>query len=140
MIFFCFAKGLLFFGEQLFDRLQLHWIGYGFEHFPIVLNILSMDKAFHSQAFRQVLILPVCARSKRARPHDDFIRYQMLEWKPIATAPAHVELELSVYDKGEYHALVFPCERDGMGWRDVEQGRHFLFEPTHWRPWKKNTD
>jgi hypothetical protein len=64
----------------------------------------------------------------------------MLEWKPIATAPANVELELSIYDKGEYHALVFPCERDGLNWRDVEQNRHFLFEPTHWRPWKKNTD
>ena len=65
----------------------------------------------------------------------------MLEWKPIATAPANVELELSIYDKGENHALVFPCKRDGLGWRDVEENRHFLFEPTHWRPWmKKNTD
>ncbi len=32
-------------------------------------------------------------------------------WQPIATAPAQVELELSIYDKGEYHALVFPCQR-----------------------------
>ena len=29
-------------------------------------------------------------------------------WQPIATVPAHVEVELSIYDKGEYHALVFP--------------------------------
>jgi len=64
----------------------------------------------------------------------------MLEWKPIATAPANFELELSIYDKGEYHALVFPCERDGLGWRDVEEKRQYLFEPTHWLPWKKNTD
>ena len=41
----------LLFGEQFSDRLPLHRIGYGFEHFPIVLNVLSMDKAFHSLAF-----------------------------------------------------------------------------------------
>ena len=64
----------------------------------------------------------------------------MLEWKPIATAPAGVELELSIYDKGEYHALVFPCRRDGLGWRDVEANRYFSFEPTHWRLWKKSND
>ncbi|MGC1761561.1 MAG: hypothetical protein WA769_01155, partial [Pseudolabrys sp.] len=62
--------------------------------------------------------------------------YQMLEWKPISTAPANVELELSIYDKGEYHALVFPCQRGDLGWRDVQANRCFLFEPTHWRPWK----
>jgi hypothetical protein len=39
-------------------------------------------------------------------------------WQPVATAPAHVELELSIYDKGEYHALAFPCQRDDLGWRD----------------------
>ena len=63
----------------------------------------------------------------------------MLEWKPIATAPANVELELSIYDKGEYHALVFPCRRDGLGWRDVKADRHFSFEPTHWRMWKEGS-
>jgi hypothetical protein len=35
------------------------------------------------------------------------------DWKPIATAPVDADLELSVYDEGEYHALVFPCRRDG---------------------------
>jgi hypothetical protein len=25
-------------------------------------------------------------------------------WQPIASAPADVELELGIYDKGEYHA------------------------------------
>jgi len=62
----------------------------------------------------------------------------MLEWKPIATAPGYVELELSIYDKGEYHALVFPCQRDGSGWLDVRANRHFLFKPTHWRMWKND--
>lgn len=57
------------------------------------------------------------------------------EWQPIATAPAHVELELSIYDKGEYHALAFPCRRDGSGWRDVRINRLMPLEPTHWRLW-----
>jgi len=56
-------------------------------------------------------------------------------WQPVATAPAHVELELSIYDKGEYHALAFSCLRDGLGWRDVGANRSVLVEPTHWRPW-----
>ena len=64
--------------------------------------------------------------------------YQMPEWKPIGTAPADVELELSAYDKGEYYALVFPCRRDGSGWLDVLANRHFQFEPTHWRLWKND--
>jgi len=59
------------------------------------------------------------------------------DWNPIANAPAHVELELSIYDKGEYHALAFPCQRDGKGWRDVRANRFVPFEPTHWRPWER---
>ena len=58
------------------------------------------------------------------------------EWKPIATAPADAELELSIYDKGEYHALVFPCRRDGRGWHDVRANRSMPLEPTHWRLWR----
>jgi len=27
------------------------------------------------------------------------------DWSPIATAPADADLELSIYDEGEYHAL-----------------------------------
>ena len=61
----------------------------------------------------------------------------MPDWKPIATAPADLELELSIYDKGEYHALVFPCRRDDWGWRDVLANRPLSFEPTHWRPWNE---
>jgi hypothetical protein len=58
-------------------------------------------------------------------------------WQPIATAPADVELELSIYDKAEYHALAFPCRRDGSGWRDVRTNRPMPLEPTHWRPWDR---
>jgi len=58
-------------------------------------------------------------------------------WQPIASAPADVELELGIYDKGEYHALAFPCRREGSGWRDVRTNRSMWFEPTHWRPWDR---
>ena len=60
----------------------------------------------------------------------------MSELKPIATAPENVELELSIHDDGEYHALVFPCQRDGSGWRDVRAKRPVLLKPTHWRLWE----
>ena len=58
-------------------------------------------------------------------------------WRSIDTAPAGVEVELSVYDNGEYHALVFPCQRDGLGWRDVRANRSMPLEPTHWRLWDR---
>ena len=57
-------------------------------------------------------------------------------WQPIASAPANVQLELSIYDKGEYHALAFPCQRDDVGWRDLRAGRSLVLEPTHWRFWR----
>jgi len=50
------------------------------------------------------------------------------ELQPIATAPADGELELSIYDKGEYHALVFPCRPDGSGWHDVRANRSMPLE------------
>jgi hypothetical protein len=59
----------------------------------------------------------------------------MPKWNTIDTAPANIELELSIFADGEYHALVFPCRRDGSGWREVEANRLFDLKPTHWRPW-----
>ena len=61
----------------------------------------------------------------------------ILDWRPIATAPADADLELSVYDKGEYHALVFPCRRAESGWRDVRVNRPISLQPTHWRRWDR---
>ena len=58
------------------------------------------------------------------------------DWKPIAMAPVGADLELSVYEEGEYHALVFPCRRDGSGWRDVSANRDMPLKPTHWRLWR----
>jgi hypothetical protein len=61
----------------------------------------------------------------------------MSDWKPIAAAPADTDLELSIYDEGEYHALVFPCRRDGSSWRDVPTSCFMPLRPTHWRPWER---
>jgi hypothetical protein len=61
----------------------------------------------------------------------------MSGWKPIATAPMDVELELCAYDSEEYHALVFPCRRNGVGWSDVRANRMAPISPTHWRLWER---
>jgi hypothetical protein len=61
------------------------------------------------------------------------------DWRPIDTAPADADLELSIYDKGQYHSLVFPCRRDGKGWRDVEANRSMPLAPTHWRLWERKS-
>jgi hypothetical protein len=69
--------------------------------------------------------------------YDYFLMEKVSDWKPIATAPVDADLELSVYEEGEYHALVFPCRRDGSGgWRDVSANRNMPLQPTHWRPWR----
>ena len=62
------------------------------------------------------------------------------EWQPIATVPAQVKLELSIYDKSEYHALAFPCEVDDSGWRGARTNRLIPVEPTHWRLWDEKAD
>src|SRR5580692_10188565 len=38
-----------------------------------------------------------------------------------------------LYEDGEYHALLFPCRRDGSSWRDVSANRPIPLRPTHWR-------
>jgi hypothetical protein len=43
----------------------------------------------------------------------------MFVWKPIATAPTDVELELCTYDNQEFSVLLFSCRRNGVGWSDV---------------------
>jgi hypothetical protein len=66
----------------------------------------------------------------------------MILWKrldriggQLPQPPADTELQLSIYDNGEYHALVLPCRRDGLGWRDVRANRPMPLKPTHWRRW-----
>ncbi|HEY2884190.1 MAG TPA: hypothetical protein VGJ08_03155 [Rhizomicrobium sp.] len=63
----------------------------------------------------------------------------MSGWKTIDTAPSDMALELSIFADEEYHALVFPCRRDGSGWRDVAANRPVHVKPTHWRIWAPDT-
>jgi hypothetical protein len=59
-------------------------------------------------------------------------------WEPIATAPINVELQLCTYDNEEYHVLVFPCRRNGVGWSDVRANKMVPIRPSHWRPWPQH--
>ena len=52
------------------------------------------------------------------------------KWNPIVTAPSDIDLELCVYDSGEFHALAFPCRRNGVGWSDVRRNKMVLIRPT----------
>jgi hypothetical protein len=56
---------------------------------------------------------------------------QVSDWQPTATAPAETDLELSIYDEGEYHALVFPA--DATAQAGAMWGRRMSLQPTHWR-------
>jgi hypothetical protein len=59
----------------------------------------------------------------------------MSDWHPIANAPFERDLELSVIEKGEVHALAFPCQRTSQGWTRTANRRPVLIGPTHWREW-----
>jgi hypothetical protein len=54
-------------------------------------------------------------------------------WQPISTAPFDRDLELAVIDRGEIHALVFPCRHILGGWVHAETKRRIEVYPTHWR-------
>jgi hypothetical protein len=56
-------------------------------------------------------------------------------WETIATAPFGRDLELSVIELGQVHALIFACQRRADGWIDAETGRRIAVDPTHWRLW-----
>jgi len=60
-----------------------------------------------------------------------------LDWKPISSAPAGKDLEVSFYDAGEYHALAYPCQLDEGKWRDRLTKRIIDIRPTHWRMWRQ---
>jgi len=59
----------------------------------------------------------------------------MSEWQPISTAPFDRELQLSVIEKGEVHALLFPCRHTQGGWLNASTGKIIDVDPTHWRSW-----
>ena len=60
----------------------------------------------------------------------------MGEWQPISSAPFDQDLELSVIEANEAHALVFPCRRTANGWVNVKMNSQVFVNPTHWRPWR----
>ncbi len=59
----------------------------------------------------------------------------MHDWHPVSTAPSDRNLQLSVHEKGEVHALVFPCRRVEKGWVSALTGKLVPVDPTHWRDW-----
>jgi hypothetical protein len=61
----------------------------------------------------------------------------MTEWHPIASAPFDHDLQLSVIEEDEVHALVFPCRRMQNGWVHASTGRVVFVEPSHWREWPR---
>jgi hypothetical protein len=59
----------------------------------------------------------------------------MTDWRPISSAPLGCNLELSVIENGEVHALAFPCRGTLNGWVNAATGAVVFVEPTHWREW-----
>jgi hypothetical protein len=62
------------------------------------------------------------------------------DWRPISSAPFDQDLELSVIEKNEVHALLFPCRRTARGWADAAVKSAVAVRPTHWRPWSNVQD
>jgi hypothetical protein len=61
-------------------------------------------------------------------------------WRPISSAPLEQDIELSVIEGNEVHALVFPCRRTARGWFNASVKSAVLVRPTHWRPWPNAPD
>jgi hypothetical protein len=59
----------------------------------------------------------------------------MMDWQPIASAPFDRDIQVSVIEKGEVHALIFPCRRTQNGWLRASTREQLFIEPTHWREW-----
>jgi hypothetical protein len=73
----------------------------------------------------------VCSIAEIA-PMDE---WHLRKWQPIASAPFDRDLELSVIEADETHALVFPCRRTEKGWLNVTMNLRISVDPTHWRLW-----
>jgi hypothetical protein len=61
-------------------------------------------------------------------------------WRSISSAPFEEDLELSVIEDDEVHALLFPCRRTARGWANASAKSAVSVRPTHWRPWSKAPD
>jgi hypothetical protein len=71
---------------------------------------------------RPELCLPIEAKSVK-------------EWQPIASAPFDRDIQVSVIEKGEVHALVIPCRWSQNGWFRASTREQLFIDPTHWREW-----
>jgi len=54
---------------------------------------------------------------------------------PVSIAPPDSDLEVCVIDKGQVHALIFPCRTRGSDWVDASSKKRIDIAPTHWRLW-----
>jgi len=60
----------------------------------------------------------------------------IMDWRPINTAPFDREVELAIIDRQGEHALIFPCRRIVGGWVDARTKKQLYYIlPTHWRDW-----
>jgi hypothetical protein len=59
----------------------------------------------------------------------------MSDWQPISSAPFDCDLQVSVIEKEEVYALIFPCRRTQNGWIDAKTQKPVFVQPTHWRIW-----
>jgi hypothetical protein len=59
-----------------------------------------------------------------------------VDWQSIDTAPFGQDLQLSVIENGEVHALIFPCRRAEGGWLRGLTKQLVSIRPTHWRLWQ----
>ena len=57
------------------------------------------------------------------------------QWRPISSVPAGRDVQLCVIEKGEVHALAFPCQLLEVGWINSMTRRPVEINPTHWREW-----
>jgi hypothetical protein len=57
------------------------------------------------------------------------------DWQSISSAPFGEDLELSVIERGDVHALMFPCQRSSSGWINTKTKLAVQVAPTHWRRW-----
>jgi hypothetical protein len=78
---------------------------------------------------------PLCLYFRRHTAVEDRDAALLDDWQPIATAPLDRDLQLSVIERGEVHALAFPCRRTANGWMDAATRKPVSVDPTHWREW-----
>ena len=62
--------------------------------------------------------------------------HSAVDWQSIDTAPFGQDLQLSVIENGEVHALIFPCRRTEGGWLRGLTKQIVSIRPTHWRQWQ----